>query len=116
MGIVDREELSQAEKLIQCFKREVADLPAIPLIILHELQPLPFNVSDLFYLRTERRMTALHDFAKLYLHEYLPTEPRALYLEPDTIIKADVEPLYQVSMQHAIAAVPEKRTLGDRFL
>jgi len=41
---------------------------------------------------------------RLTLHEYLPLAPRALWLDHDTIVKADVGPLYRMRMSHALAA------------
>merc|ERR1712048_852495 len=61
---------------------------------------------------TIRRDIILHQaFARWYIHDYLPRAPRAIYLDHDTIITADVGPLYRVRMRHALAATSMKRTL-----
>lgn len=109
--LVERGLMDQARRVAGCFQRELAELPAIPEVTLHELRPVPFNVSSFFYVNFFPGHDARHclhpeTFARFYLDEYLPRVPRVLWLDTDTIVRADVRPLYQMRLRHVLAAVP----------
>lgn len=110
--LVEKVHLDQAEAVLGCFRRELAALPVIPKVTLHELRPIPFNTSqfydaNFFKGHDGRHTVKAETYARFYLHEYLPTAPRALWIDTDTIVRADIRPLYQMRLRHALAAVPQ---------
>lgn len=119
--IVPAASLPRAERLAECFRAAARGLGATPAVRLHALRPLPFDVTSLSKEDWHARTDLLNNemkYQKLYLHEYLPTVPRALWLDTDTIVRADVGPLYRMRMAHALAAAPEGTgvVLGLRVL
>jgi len=110
--IVAREALPEAEALMERFRQELAGLPALPELLLHELREPPLDLGALQQ-RSEAGelyrswLVKPQTFARLQLHEYLPAAPRALWLDHDTIVKADLGPLYRMHMEHAVAAAAE---------
>jgi len=109
--IAPRESMEQAQAVVECFKRELAALPAIPAVSLHELRPR-LNVTDLDPRTREgdafrQWLMKPQTFTRLYLDDYLPEVPRVLWLDHDVVVRADVAPLYRMRMRHPIAAVTE---------
>lgn len=107
--IVYEPEVEATSELLECFRRSVAMLQHIPAVIFHGYQPDSLMLNFSRYDRnrrhpvTDKPMT----WARLRLDRYLPTVPRVLYLDTDTIVKADVRPLYQMRMRHAVAAAQD---------
>lgn len=104
--------MNAANSVVACLPDELAPGALVPRILLHEERPLPFafgadarhaEMGALGFMRTP-------SVARLVLHEYLPDVPRAIWLDIDTVVKADVGPLYDMHMDHALAAVP-----GDKW-
>mmetsp|Transcript_28423 Transcript_28423/g.57457 ORF Transcript_28423/g.57457 Transcript_28423/m.57457 type:complete len:346 (-) Transcript_28423:4-1041(-) len=116
--VVAREELPRAEAVVGCFRRELAHLPSIPAVELHELRPPPFDVGALRSAGLPAalsRMANPYTFVRFYVHEYLPAARRALWLDMDTIVKADVAPLFRMAMRHPVAAAYSTVPLWSAF-
>lgn len=106
--LVTREDLARAEALIACFRRELVEmLPVVPAVQLHELRPLPVDPSSLSPSAPRPELWKPQTFARLYLHDYLPTARRVIWLDHDTIVRYDLAELYRMRMKRPLAAVPE---------
>mmetsp|Transcript_100907 Transcript_100907/g.261164 ORF Transcript_100907/g.261164 Transcript_100907/m.261164 type:complete len:388 (-) Transcript_100907:7-1170(-) len=107
--IVPDVDLGDASELVTCFRRELADLPALPQIVLHAAKELGFNVSklDSDWILQNRLRESPSMWVRLYLDRYLPGIKRVIWLDIDTIVVADLTPLYRMHMQHAVAAAWE---------
>mmetsp|Transcript_118583 Transcript_118583/g.369395 ORF Transcript_118583/g.369395 Transcript_118583/m.369395 type:complete len:349 (+) Transcript_118583:63-1109(+) len=99
-------DMRKAELLPECLRRELSALPAAPAVLLHELRPLAFDYAGAFNSSIFRSnfLKVPQALVRLYLHEYLPAVPRVLWLDHDTILKADVGQLYRMHMKYALAA------------
>lgn len=115
--VVARAERPQAVGLVECFRRELGHMPELPSVLLHDLRPLPFDVRSLVAanLQMNHRMANNYTFVRLYLHEYLPTVSRVLWLDSDTIVRADVAPLFRLAMRHPIAAARSTVPMWSMF-
>lgn len=102
--VVRPENMAAARQLAECFRRERegSERPDWPALRLHELRPMPYDLETLDFNRPELKVP--ETFVRLFLHEYLPSAPRALWLDTDTIATADVAPLYRMPMRHVVAA------------
>jgi len=103
--IVPPDDLVRAQALADCFDHEAArhvnGVRVVPEVELHEWRPLPFPLS--FY----NPPVGLY-WTRVFLHEYLPTSaPRVLWLDHDTVIRADITPLYGMHLEHVVAAAIE---------
>jgi len=105
--IVPGEDLPRARKLLACFRRELASLSALPEVVLHELRPSRFNVSTLWRQKRRSDTSVAANLARNYLPDYLPDVPRVLWLDTDTIVQADVAPLFRTPLRHTVGAVFE---------
>ena len=109
--IVAREDMEEAADLALCFRQELRDMTAVPAVTLHAMRPLPFHAevfADMYDLAFARReMATPHIFVRQYIHEYLPEVRRAIWLDHDTIVSADLRPLYEMRMEHPVAAALE---------
>lgn len=99
--IVPKKDLTGAEDVLACFRREpdVADGIkglGMPTVVVHEMLPQPPLPSVMDY--------PPEAFVRLYLHKYLPEAPRALWVDIDTIVQADVRPLYQRHLDNMLAS------------
>lgn len=107
--IVPPKDLEQAERLLECFRREVRMRPRAagqgagwPEVVLHKMQPLDVDITDF---STSDGTTHQLVYTKFVLHKtYLPNASRALWLDTDTIVMADVAPLFRMPMAHPLAA------------
>mmetsp|Transcript_62507 Transcript_62507/g.201603 ORF Transcript_62507/g.201603 Transcript_62507/m.201603 type:complete len:357 (+) Transcript_62507:102-1172(+) len=115
--VLAKADVAHAENLVGCFRKELASSPSIPTVSLHELRAAPFNASSFAKanLDLNRRMANPFTFVRFYLHEYLPAAPRAIWLDMDTIVKADIAPLYRVHMRHPLAAARSTVPLWSMF-
>lgn len=111
--IVSDDDYNQAEEVVECFKRELAASPSIPVVLVHRMLPLPVDVRALdratparLYDRNVPQM-----YVRWYLHEYLPNASRAIWLDADTLVRADVAPLLRAASRATLAAVPGGRRL-----
>jgi len=107
--IVHPAEMEQAARLVECFKTELDELMTVPAVKLHQLQPITLNLSSFKEVWREVWPTGARalkplTFAQLYLQEYLPLAPRAIWLDTDTIVRSDVGRLYRMPMKSAMAA------------
>jgi len=107
--VVPDTDLASAAVLIECLKRELVDLAALPRVVLHEAKELTFDLAtlDSEWIRGSRMGRLKSTWVRLYLDKYLPDVPRVIYLDIDTIVTADLAPLYRMRMQHAVAGVWE---------
>lgn len=108
--IVPGEDLALAEGVVGCWRRAVAALGAQPRVALHRLR-VPASLARLGYreIPAELKRTSLAH-ARIYLAtDYLPDVRRVLWLDVDTIVKADITPLYRMHMEHVIAAAPDSK-------
>jgi len=100
--IVVKADMAKAESLLECFRSELTgQVPAVPKVVLHELQAVPFAYANIIKRLNICREQAI---ARIYLHKYLPDIDRVLYLDFDTIVKDDIGSLYRMPMKHAFAA------------
>lgn len=112
--VVPGADIDKAKDMVECFRRELSDLPAIPKVELHALvERTSVNISEGWRSRHHRpELINPLNFARFYLHEYLPDAPRVLWLDLDTIVLSDIAPLFQSEMQHVVAAVPRNGLRG----
>uniref|UniRef100_A0A7S2H2R0 Hexosyltransferase n=1 Tax=Alexandrium andersonii TaxID=327968 RepID=A0A7S2H2R0_9DINO len=112
--VVSEEDADAARDLLECFRVELGT-SNVPAVQVHALssEAVPFDPS-----RITSHPHLSHSksaFFRFYLGELLPEVDRVLYLDTDTIVRADVGQLYRMPMEHAIACVHE-RALLDKFL
>lgn len=112
--IVTEDMLDDANGVVECFKRELAGQKQ-PAVTVHKLQPLPFNVSNITYGGGTGAGPIPHSWVRFFLNDYIPLAPRALWLDMDTIVQADVAPLYKMHMEHTVAGVQEIPIYMDGF-
>jgi len=108
--IVDSASMLMAQAVASCFQHELRGhgMSSLPTVTLHELQPMSFNTSDDEWAAgSSTHARGPNTFARFYLHEYLPMAPRVIWMDTDTIIRADIARLYRMPMQHPMAAVTE---------
>mmetsp|Transcript_29666 Transcript_29666/g.78652 ORF Transcript_29666/g.78652 Transcript_29666/m.78652 type:complete len:797 (-) Transcript_29666:43-2433(-) len=109
--IVPVEALPDAEQLKACFDQEMPG-PG-PTVFLHALKPLPFDVTRLEGLWTSSSSKPFLSpllFARVYVHEYLPSARRVVWLDDHVVIKADLGPLYRMHMKHTLAAAHDAKS------
>eukprot|EP00439_Symbiodinium_sp_Y106_P076190 s1524_g15.t1 len=112
------------KELVACFFNFMGD-QAAPHVELHELHALPYVMlqfahrtlppqgqaqldMDGFMRRTKLQMS------RFYLHQYLPASAsRALWLDAETLVVADIMPLRRLKMKTAVAAVEDGTGLED---
>jgi len=112
------------KELVACFFNFMGD-QAAPHVELHELHALPDVMlqfahrtlppqgqaqldMDGFMRRTKLQMS------RFYLHQYLPASAsRALWLDAETLVVADIMPLRRLKMKTAVAAVEDGTGLED---
>eukprot|EP00421_Protoceratium_reticulatum_P070426 CAMPEP_0168423380 /NCGR_PEP_ID=MMETSP0228-20121227/34278_1 /TAXON_ID=133427 /ORGANISM="Protoceratium reticulatum, Strain CCCM 535 (=CCMP 1889)" /LENGTH=427 /DNA_ID=CAMNT_0008437339 /DNA_START=55 /DNA_END=1337 /DNA_ORIENTATION=+ len=104
--IVSEGDLGRARRMVHVFKHELGSMAALPNVTLHRMQALPLDISRFETPWFRPELLTAHNYARFYLHQYLPGVQRALWLDPDTIVRSDVMPLYRMRMQHALAARP----------
>lgn len=108
--ILPREQLALMRSVLGCYRRELAALPKLPNVTLHEMQPW-MEVGKLDpRMRGEpyrRWLLKPATFTRTHLEDYLPNAPRVLWLDHDTLVKADVRPLYRMRMRQPVAAALE---------
>lgn len=109
--IVAESDMAPARRLVACFHSELVRrfaTASLPTVRLHALRPLPLNVSALGKLQKFRpAFLKPHPFVRIFLHEYLPGVRRVIWLDVDTVVTADVSPLYRMHMEHPLAAALE---------
>jgi len=116
--VVSRSDVPEVERLVSCLGRELDRPPTgapptsrqtLPMVAVQELQP--FQGLDLTGVRNQEThrqdLASPFNFVRFYLREYLPATRRALWLDTDTIVRADVAPLYRMPLRDPVAAVSE---------
>lgn len=106
--VVPKENLAQMARLVECFKR---DYFAPPIVMLHAMRPLPWNLSDIYTGYSFNRNSEFKAdtvWARNYVQEYVPTAPRVIWLDVDTIVRDDLGQLYRMPMTQPVAAHPTK--------
>lgn len=104
-------EFPKARTTVACFEQTLrsAGLSA-PVVELHALRRPHFNTS----VSGDPKLAGLSTvFAKFYLPEYFPKLRRVLWLDPDTIIRADISALFRLYLTTAMAAVVAGPQLPD---
>lgn len=94
---------TQLDHLLWCFRKDLEDLPAIPAVNL--LPERPCNMSDGTSPTGFYQTNCSQRFVRYCLQDYLPAAPRVLWVDTDVVFHADVRPLYQMRMRHAVAGV-----------
>lgn len=108
--VIAPEDMELARGMVECFKREVAELPAAPEVLLQEIRALPFDPSNNTFNKEGLGIgTASMPscWLRIWLTDYLPEAPRAIWLDHDVLVNGDLAPLYRMRMEHPIAAAPE---------
>lgn len=112
--LADGQLYGAVQALIACFQKELLRLSfKVPDVRFHMLRALPFNASALWYSKASA-LPLEQALARWYVHQYLPDVPRAIWLDTDTVVKADLGILFRAEMLNAVAAVPRQKTL-DAF-
>jgi len=103
--ILSPSDLRLGRQLVGCFKEELnaKGIFRHPFVEIHRLRPLTFNLSK----GGNPRIMTHHTFSRFFLHKYLLTASRAVWIDPDTLVNDDIRALYTRKMTHPIAAVPE---------
>mmetsp|Transcript_27865 Transcript_27865/g.65759 ORF Transcript_27865/g.65759 Transcript_27865/m.65759 type:complete len:395 (+) Transcript_27865:124-1308(+) len=105
--IVSKEDWREAMKMVGCFNRSVSEVRALPRVVFHRLRPVGFNLSAVVQSWRPELLEQPHTFVRFYMQLYLRDAPRVLWLDSDTIIKADVAPLYRMKLKNPLAAALE---------
>jgi len=107
--LVAGEDAARARGLGACLLRELGPGAAAPAVEVHALraEAVRFNSSKIAGLPDSKAK-----FFKFYLADLLPGVDRVLYLDTDTIVRTDLGPLYRMPMDHALACVRERATMG----
>lgn len=110
--LVAAEHVHSAQGLVHCFRaalrHSTGAVMGAPLVQVHRLRPLPFNLTDLTHVgRFRSDFLKPQPFVRLFLHEYLPMLDRVIWLDADTVVQADISILYRMRMQHVLAAALE---------
>jgi len=108
--------MARIAEVVDCFYHELAkSTRGTPTVLVRETPTRP-SVEKFIESCNGQQFTGRHDllvpetFVRLFLHEYLPSAARALWLDTDTIATSDVTSLFRIDMEHALAAVPYKGT------
>jgi lipopolysaccharide biosynthesis glycosyltransferase len=124
--IVDKLDIGIAKRLVKCFRHEIDyhfQRSQQPEVLLHTLKrPIP-DLRGQFFDGTGYRNQHYYEFfeespfiyVKFHLADYLPAQLRALWIDSDVVVKADVAPLYRMHMHHPIAATPCPKSFGWPF-
>lgn len=113
--IVTEEMLEEAKSLRECFHSEFPQPPR-PEVIVHKLLPLPFNVSGITWGGGGGPGPIPQSWVRLFLPEYIPDAPRAIWLDCDILVKTDIAQLYRADMNATIMAVRDFQfTIADGF-
>lgn len=117
--IAEAAELERLGEVVKCFRRDLTDLDVSPQpkVDLHSMRQPPGGRGS----RSHSRLLSLvnpfaHTYVRFYIPDYLPTVRRALWLDTDVIVKADVGPLYRMQMKHPVALAPTPRAFGWHWL
>mmetsp|Transcript_99982 Transcript_99982/g.158253 ORF Transcript_99982/g.158253 Transcript_99982/m.158253 type:complete len:374 (-) Transcript_99982:166-1287(-) len=109
--IVPKKDLAKASDLSRCFNSSLSHaLRHVPQVIIHEAHQASFSTD--YKDRSDLRGHA-SAFTRLFLPEYLPDVRRVVYIDADTLVMGDLTPLFEMPMQHALAAVREATTFQD---
>jgi len=102
---------ASALRLLECFESALGTVPQMPGVVIHpyRFDPMVFAVRRYARQRQHHVTAKPITWARLRLHEYLPTVPRVLYLDTDTVVKSDVGRLYRMHMEYGLAAVLDSR-------
>jgi len=105
------EDMANITAMVGCWRAELADMPAMPVVELHELRPLPFDPSNNTFGLDEGGVgigtaTLPSCWLRVWLGDYLP-HPRVIWLDHDVLVYGDITPLYRMRMEHPLAAASE---------
>lgn len=112
--LVPESEAEAVHDIVWCFRRQLsaAHLDAgIPPVQIIPLNGFPIDID--YAWNSQWANAGAASTAKLCLDEHLQVE-RVLYLDADTLVLADVSPLFEGQMNHALGAVADVKTFGDR--
>jgi lipopolysaccharide biosynthesis glycosyltransferase len=106
--IVPDEDMASAHDLVGCFRRQFGTSEEHPHVSLHTLMQPRFNITANSY---NGRLAGLATtFARFYLPEYMPGADRVIWIDTDTIVQTDIRAMYNITMEHAVAAVEQDLT------
>lgn len=95
--------MQHVDEAVRCFKKELRDeLPVLPVV--SALPERPCNLSDGAPTGALYQENCSQRFVRYCLQQYLPTAPRALWVDTDIVFRDDVRKLYTMRMQHPVAA------------
>mmetsp|Transcript_108340 Transcript_108340/g.316967 ORF Transcript_108340/g.316967 Transcript_108340/m.316967 type:complete len:368 (+) Transcript_108340:70-1173(+) len=100
--VVRAEDMEQARRVQDCLERAFEGLATRPGLELHELREHFGRLSEKAQARA--RLVRPMAFVKFYMYEYLPATARVIWLDPETIVQADIRSLYSLQM-NGVAAV-----------
>lgn len=100
--IVPKADLAAASRMRECFLLQIEHIRHSIDVELHEEQPLAFGIDE----RSGLHRNTLA-YARLRVDVYFPTLPRVVWMDTDTILKADVSMLFRLRMRSTIAAARE---------
>lgn len=104
--VVPVEDQPLAADLVSCFEHELDDLSERPKVVLHEALDLTFDLGalDSEWILKSRLRFVKSTWVRMYMDRYLMNVRRVIYLDTDTIVNADLAPMYRMRMQSAVAA------------
>lgn len=108
--IVAKAAMPQAKGLLECFKRTSSGPGSLPLVVLHSMVKPKIRLKHLMSVQSFRQDLIMpNTFVRFYLPLYLPKAHRAIWLDADTIVRADVAELYRMRLRNesVAAALPE---------
>jgi len=90
-------ERNESRKLIACYRANIQSSSMKPATVrVHALKSIPFQ-PHIKPVGTRRDMLSASTFVRMYLHHYAIGGERVLYLDVDTLIRADVSHFFAVA-------------------
>eukprot|EP00927_Polykrikos_kofoidii_P020279 TRINITY_DN19580_c0_g1_i1.p1 TRINITY_DN19580_c0_g1~~TRINITY_DN19580_c0_g1_i1.p1 ORF type:complete len:496 (-),score=74.56 TRINITY_DN19580_c0_g1_i1:220-1623(-) len=115
--VVGNSDWYAAKKIIARMRQFLRPTHSLPSVVLHALRPVRFNLLSLLKScqRCRGDLVVAQNFVRFYLHEYLPEVDRVIWLDTDTLIRADVRALHEMRFDSVVAAAPDHtlRQLSD---
>jgi lipopolysaccharide biosynthesis glycosyltransferase len=99
-------DMQQASSLVDCFRKRLGDdgKRVLPRVQLHKVIPTGFQPDYRDRPDLRGHVTAS---ARFMIPEYLPNAERAVYIDTDTLVLGDLAPLFEMHLNHPLAAVEE---------
>lgn len=106
--IVPPADVQQALNLVTCFQQLVQHgNGTVPHVEVYQAHPMHFKVD---YRGRPDLQGHASAYTRFLIPEYLPNVSRVVYLDTDTLVRGDLTPLFDMQLNHSLAAVQEGTT------